>query len=80
MWKKSIVRTKTQYVLYLIMFVYSVSNVLAALVISNKENPVILMILIESIMFAIMYLLYAMKVSDEFYEANRHNYFVWKFD
>lgn len=60
-----IVRIKKQYILFLIMFIYNVGNVLAASVILNKETSVILMILIESIIFANMYLLYSIKVSYE---------------
>ncbi len=65
MWRKSILRTKTQYILYLIMFVYSVVNVLVIAVISNKENPLVLMVIVGCTIFANMYLLYFIKFSDE---------------
>mgnify|MGYP002510580699 CR=1 FL=1 len=65
LWKKSNLRTKTQYILYLIMFLYSVVNVLIIAVISNKENPLILMVIVGCTIFANMYLLYFIKFSDE---------------
>ena len=65
LWKKSILRTKTQYILYLIMFVYSVVNVLIIAVISNRENPLVLMVIVGCTIFANMYLLYFIKFSDE---------------
>lgn len=65
LWKKSILRTKTQYILYLIMFLYSVVNVLIIAVISNRENPLVLMVIVGCTIFANMYLLYFIKFSDE---------------
>lgn len=65
LWKKSFLRTKTQYILYLIMFLYSVVNVLIIAVISDRENPLILMVIVGSTIFANMYLLSFIKFSDE---------------
>lgn len=65
LWKKSFLRTKTQYILYLIMFLYSIVNVLIIAVISNRENPLILMVIVGSTIFANMYLLSFIKFSDE---------------
>ena len=65
LWKKSIFRTKTQYILYLIMFLYSIVNVLIIAVISNRENPLVLMVIVGCTIFANMYLLYFIKFSDE---------------
>ena len=58
LWKKSVLRTKTHYILYLVMFVYSIVNVLATSVISNRENLVVLMVIISCTVFANMYMLY----------------------
>lgn len=65
LWKKSLLRTKTQYILYLIMFVYSVVNILFTVAVSDSENPLMLMVIIGCTIFANMYLLYFMKCSDE---------------
>lgn len=65
LWKKSILRTKMQYILYLIMFLYSVVNILIIAVISNRENPLVLMAIVGCTIFANMYLLYFIKFSDE---------------
>lgn len=65
LWKKSILRTKTQYILYLIMFIYSVVNILVIAVISDQGNPLVLMVIVGCTIFANMYLLYFIKFSDE---------------
>ncbi len=65
LWKKSILRTKTQYILYLIMFLYSVVNVLIIAVISDRENPLVLMVIVGCTIFANMYMLYFIKFTDE---------------
>lgn len=65
LWKKSILRTRTQYILYLIMFVYSVVNILVIAVISDQSNPLVLMVIVGCTIFANMYLLYFIKFSDE---------------
>lgn len=65
LWKKKLSRTKTQYILYLIMFIYSVVNCLVIAAISDKENPLVLMVIIGCTIFANMYLLYFIKFSDE---------------
>lgn len=64
-WKKTVRRTGTQYLLYLIMFIYSVVNVLATAAISSKEHPMVLMLIIGCTIFADMYLLYFIKCLDE---------------
>lgn len=65
LWKKSILRTKTQYILYLIMFIYSVVNILIIAVISEKSNPLVLMVIVGCTIFSNMYLLYFIRFSDE---------------
>lgn len=65
LWKKRLLRTKTQYILYLIMFIYSVVNVLIIAVISERENSLVLMIIVGCTIFANMYLLYFIRFSDE---------------
>lgn len=65
LWKKSLLRTRTQYILYLIMFIYSIVNSLVIAAISDKGNPLILMVIIGCTIFANMYLLYFIKFSDE---------------
>lgn len=65
LWKKSVLRTKTHYILYLVMFVYSIVNVLATSVISNRENLVVLMVIISCTVFANMYMLYFIRFIDE---------------
>lgn len=65
LWKKTVLRTKIQYLLYSIMFVYSLVNVLAISYITEKENPVVLMLIVGCITFSNMYMLYFIKFSDE---------------
>ena len=65
LWKKSILRTKTQYILYLIMFIYSVVNILIIAAISEKSNPLVLMVIVCCTIFSNMYLLYFIRFSDE---------------
>lgn len=65
LWKKSILRTKTQYILYLIMFIYSVVNILIIAAISEKSNPLVLMVIVGCTIFSNMYLLYFIRFSDE---------------
>lgn len=65
LWKKNFMRTVTQYILYLIMFIYSIGNVIVIAVISDRENPVVLMIIVGCIIFANMYLLFFIKFTDE---------------
>lgn len=65
LWKKTFLRTKTQYVLYLVMFIYSVVNILVTVVIADKDNLLVLMVIIGCTVFANMYLLYFIKFSDE---------------
>lgn len=65
LWKKTVLRTKMQYILYSIMFVYSLINVLAISYITEKENPAILMLIVGCITFSNMYMLYFIKFSDE---------------
>lgn len=60
LWKKRLVRSVSQSVLYIIMFFYGVVNVLATVVIA-EEHPVILLIVMGSIVFANMFLLHFMK-------------------
>lgn len=65
LWKKSFLRTKMQYILYLIMFIYSVVNSVVTVVIADKDNPLVLVVIIGCTIFANMYLLYFIKFSDE---------------
>lgn len=52
LWRKLPARSGTQYVLYLVLFVYSAVNVLTLAFISGSENPVILMLMTGCIVFA----------------------------
>ncbi len=65
LWKKTELRTKKQYFLYFIMFLYSIVNILMLTTISDRENLVILMVCVGSIIFCNMYMLYFIKFSDE---------------
>ena len=71
LWKKCLFRTKTQYLLYFIMFIYSSVNILAIAVISNRENRIIIILNVGCTIFANMYLLYFVRYSDErnYYKA-----------
>ena len=64
-WKKTGLRTGKQYILYLIMFLYSTVNILAVSAISGEESPLILMMEAGSIIFCNMYMLYFVQFSDE---------------
>lgn len=65
LWKKTELRTRMQYIQYLIMFLYSSVNILAISFISGQENPVILMMIVGCIIFSNMYMLYFIRFSDE---------------
>lgn len=65
LWNKKVLRTKTQYALYLIMFVYSFCNIIAFVVMADRENPVIMMLSVGSALLANAYMLYFLKFSDE---------------
>lgn len=65
LWRKLPSRSGTQYVLYFVLFVYSAVNVLTLAFLSGAENPVILMLMTSCIIFANLYMLYFIKVSDE---------------
>ncbi len=65
LWKKNTSYTKTQYILYLIMFTYSVINIWAIAMTLEKDNPLVLMVMVGSTILANMYLLYFIKLSDE---------------
>lgn len=56
LWKKTELRTKKQYFLYFIMFLYSIVNILMLTTISDRENLVILMVCVGSIIFCNMYM------------------------
>lgn len=64
-WKKSLLGLRRQYGLYLVMFVYSMVNLLLAAVIAAGENPVALLIIMGCTIFANIYLLHFIKYSDE---------------
>lgn len=64
-WKKTGLRTGKQYILYIIMFLYSVINIFAVSAISEEESPLILMMEAGSIIFSNMYMLYFVQFSDE---------------
>lgn len=64
-WKKTDLRTKEQYRLYFILFLYSIINILLISFISDKESPFILMIAVGSVIFCNMYMLYFIQFSDE---------------
>lgn len=65
LWKKRLMRSFSQSLLYLVMFFYSVVNVLVTAVISEEEHPAVLLIVMGSIVFSNMFLLYFMKYLDE---------------
>lgn len=65
LWRKRLVRTVSQYFLYIAMFFYSMINILATASISDEEHPDLLMIVMGSIVFFNMFLLYFMKYLDE---------------
>lgn len=65
LWKKRLVRSRSQSILYIIMFFYGVINVLVTAVIAEEEHPAVLLIVMGSIVFANMFLLYFMKYLDE---------------
>lgn len=65
LWKKRLVRSIFQSILYIVMFFYSVVNVLVTAVISEEEHPAVLLIVMGSIVFSNMFLLYFRKYLDE---------------
>ena len=64
-WKKSALRTRTQYIVYLIMLLYGSVNILVISFISDQENPFILMMIVGCIIFSNLYLLYFIRFTDE---------------
>lgn len=64
-WKKSLLGTKRHYGLYLIMFVYSVINLLIVAFIALDTKPIILTIIMGCTILANMYFLHFIKYSDE---------------
>lgn len=65
LWRKRLLRSRSQYFLYMAMFLYGVVNVLATAAVSGEEHPAVLMIVMGSIVFSNMFLLYFMKYLDE---------------
>lgn len=65
LWKKKLMRSVSQSILYVSMFFYGVVNVLLMAVISGEEHPAVLLIVTGSIVFANIFLLYYMKYLDE---------------
>lgn len=65
LWKKSNIRTGTQFILCFSMIVYSMVNVFVGAAIAQKENHKTLSLLMGCIIFANMYLCYLIKFSDE---------------
>lgn len=65
LWKKGIIRTIKQYILYFVMFLYGIVNILATALISSREHPVVLILIISCNIFANMYMLYFVKCMDE---------------
>lgn len=64
-WKKSLLGSKKQYGLYLIMFAYSMINFLIVAIIAMDEKPIILTVIMGCTLFANMYFLHFIKYSDE---------------
>lgn len=64
-WKKTELRSRNQYMLYVIMFLYGTINILLISYISEKENFIILIIAVGSIIFCNMYMLYFIQCSFE---------------
>ena len=65
-WKKDLRQHKSQFILYLVMFFYSIVNLLALESIAAWEEHYVLMCInIGCIIFADMYLFYFMRMTDE---------------
>lgn len=64
-WKKSLLVAKKHYGLYLIMFIYSVINLLIVAAIALETKPIILTVIMGCTIFANMYFLHFIKYSDE---------------
>ena len=64
-WKKSLLGSKKQYGLYLVMFAYSMINFLIVAIIAMDEKPIILTVIMGCTLFANMYFLHFIKYSDE---------------
>lgn len=65
LWRKRLLRTMSQYFLYIAMFFYGMINILATAAVSGEEHPAVLMVIMGSIVFSNMFLLYFMKYLDE---------------
>lgn len=65
LWRKRLLRTVSQYILYAAMFFYGMINILATAAVSGEEHPAVLMIIMGSIVFSNMFLLFFMKYLDE---------------
>lgn len=65
LWKRTELRTRKQYMLYFIMFLYSIGNIMMLATVSKKENLVVLMTSVGSIIFCNMYMLYFIQFFDE---------------
>lgn len=64
-WKKSLSGTRKHYVLYLIMFFYSLINLLIVAFIALDAKPIILTVIMGCTILANMYFLHFIKYSDE---------------
>jgi len=64
-WKKTDLKTKGQYRLYLTLFLYSMVNILLISFISEQESLFVFMIAVGSVIFCDMYMLYFIRFSDE---------------
>lgn len=65
LWRKRMVRTPSQYLLYIAMFFYGMVNILVTASVSGEEHPALLTVVMGSIVFSNMFLLYFMKFQDE---------------
>lgn len=65
LWRKNILRTKTQYILYLLMFLYGTVNILIINAMFDKSSPLALVLIIGCTIFVNMYLSYFIQSSDE---------------
>lgn len=65
LWKKSLLRTKTQSLFYIVLFIYSVVNILITAIIADNESPIIIILNLGCLIFINMFLLYFIRFSDE---------------
>lgn len=65
LWRRRVVRTTSQYFLYIAMFFFGMINILAMAFLAAEERPALLMMVVCSIILLNMFLLLFMKYLDE---------------